>query len=106
MRNYIQPGVNLTLPAPADVTSGEVIVIGSLHGIAAADAASGVDFDLVTEGVFELPKVATDAFAVGDSAYYASATKLVTSTATGNTKIGVAVTAAPNPSGTVNVKLG
>jgi len=106
MKNYIQPGVNLTVPAPAAVVSGQVVVIGALHGIAAADAASGEDFDLVTEGVFELAKVSTESFAVGDPVYYASATKLVTSTVGSNTKIGLAVTAAPNPSGAVNVKLG
>ncbi|WKW52022.1 DUF2190 family protein [Rhodomicrobium lacus] len=106
MKNYIQPGVNLTIPAPADLLSGEVVVIGELVGIAATDAASGADLDIVTEGVFELPKVSANVFAVGDPVYYASATKLATSTVGTNTLIGVAVTAAPNPSGTVNVKLG
>jgi len=105
MKNYIQLGDNITVPAPAAVTSGSVVVIGSLYGVAAEDAASGVDVDVITRGVFELAKVSTDAFAVGDAVYFDAATKLVTATATGNTKIGVAVTAAPNPSGTVNVKL-
>jgi len=107
MKNFIQPGVNLTLPAPAAIVSGEVVVIGEIHGVAADDAESGADFDLVTEGVFDLPKVSTDAFAIGDSVYYDAAAKLVTSDdgEGGNALIGVAVTAAANPSGTVNVKL-
>jgi predicted RecA/RadA family phage recombinase len=107
MRNFIQPGVNLTLPAPAAIVSGEVIVIGELHGVAAGDAESGADFDLVTEGVYALDKVSTDVFAIGDYVFYDAAEKLVTSDDdTGaNALIGIAVTVAANPSGTVNVKL-
>ncbi len=107
MRNYIQPGVNLTLPAPAAVVSGEVVVIGDLHGVAAGDAAVGADLDLVTEGVFELPKVSTDLFSIGDPVYFDAAAKLVTADDDegDNALIGVAVTTAANPSGTVHVKL-
>ncbi|MCO7725791.1 DUF2190 family protein [Brucella intermedia] len=107
MKNFIQPGVNLTLPAPAAIVSGEVVVIGDLHGVAAGDAESGSDFDLVTEGVFDLPKVSTDAFAIGDSVYYDATAKLVTSDdgEGDNALIGVAVTTAASPSGAVNVKL-
>lgn len=105
MKNYVQKGENLTLPAPADVLSGEGVVIGSIFGVAAGDALSGADVDLVTEGVFELPKVSALAIAVGDKIYFDSATKLVNKTASGNTYVGVAVTAAANPSGFVNVRL-
>lgn len=105
MKNHVQAGINLTLPAPADVVSGELVVIGSIFGVAAGDALSGADVDVVTQGVFELPKVSALAIAIGDVVYYDSATKLVNKTSSGNTKIGVAVTAATNPSGAVNVRL-
>ncbi|MDP3409027.1 DUF2190 family protein [Bosea sp. (in: a-proteobacteria)] len=106
MKNYVQAGKNLTLPAPANVLSGDVVIIGSILGIAAGTAASGSDLDLVTEGVFKLPKVSALAIAIGDAVYWDSTNKLVTKTASGNTKLGVAVSVAANPSGTVNVKLG
>lgn len=106
MKNFVQHGVNLTLPAPADVLSGDVVIVGSLLGIAAGTAASGADLDIVTEGVFSLPKVSALAIAIGDTVYWDSTAKLVTKTSSGNTKLGVAVTAAANPSGSVNVKLG
>ena len=61
--------------------------------------------DVVTVGVFELPKVSTDVFAVGAAVYWDNNAKLMTSTTTSNTKIGVAVKAAANPSGSVNVRL-
>ena len=56
-------------------------------------------------GVFDLPKVSTDVFAVGAAVYWDNTAKLMTSTTSGNTKIGVAVVAAANPSGTVTVRL-
>lgn len=105
MQNYVQKGENLTIAAPYDVASGGGVKSGLIFGVAAGDALSGADVDLVTVGVFDLPKVSTDTFAVGAAVYWNDTTKLVTSTASGNTKIGVAVTAAANPSGTVNVRL-
>ncbi len=107
MKNFIQAGVNLTLPAPYAVVSGGGALIGKVFGIAAGDADNGADVDLVTTGVFELPKVSTDEFAVGAAAYWDDATKLVTADdAMGaNSRIGVAVTAAANPSASVQVRL-
>ncbi|MCC0063614.1 MAG: DUF2190 family protein [Defluviimonas sp.] len=105
MKSYIQKGDNITVSAAAAAASGEGVLVNKLFGIAAGDAAIGEDLDLVTVGVFDLPKVSTDAIAVGAFVYWDDANKLVTTTATGNTKIGVAVTAAANPSGNVNVRL-
>ena len=68
-------------------------------------ALTGTDADLDTVGVFNLPKVAALAIAIGDAVYWDNGTHLVTKTAGGNTKIGVAVTVAANPSATVDVRL-
>lgn len=105
MKNYVQKGENLTLAAPYDVTSGGGVKTGLIFGVAAGDALSGADVDLVTVGVFDLPKVSTDTFAVGAAVYWDNTAKLMTSTTSGNTKVGVAITAAGNPSGSVNVRL-
>lgn len=105
MRNYVQKGENITLPAPAAVSSGDPVLVGSLFGVAAGDAESGADLDLVTTGVFEMNKVSALAIAIGDKVYFDAATGLVNKTASGNTLIGVATSAAANPSGTVNVRL-
>lgn len=40
MRNYIQPGDNLTLNAPAAVISGQGVQIGDLFGVANGDAST------------------------------------------------------------------
>ena len=63
--NYIQPGDSLTIPAPAAVASGGVVIAGSIVGIAAGDAESGASVDVVTRGVFTLPKVGANAFTSG-----------------------------------------
>ena len=105
-KNYVQKGENLTLAAPADVLSGAGVVVGSIFGIAMGNALSGASVDLATTGVFTMAKVSALAIAVGDIVYFDNATKLVNKTSAGNTRIGLAVTAAANPSGTVQVRLG
>jgi predicted RecA/RadA family phage recombinase len=103
--NFVQPGETLTLAAPAAVDSGGGVLIGSIFGVAQGDAASGALVDIATEGVWTLPKVSALAISVGDVLYWDNTAKLVNKTASGNTRIGVAVTAAANPSGTVRVRL-
>lgn len=106
MKNYVQKGDNITIAAaPYAVTSGGGCLTGLIFGVAAGDAESGASVDLVTVGVFDLPKVAANVFAVGAAVYWDDTAKVVTSTTTDNTKIGVAVTAAPNPSASVAVRL-
>ncbi|WP_336966849.1 DUF2190 family protein [Brevundimonas aurantiaca] len=105
MRNFVQPGRTLTLPAPAAVKSGDGVLIGSIFGVANGDAAPGEAVDLDVEGVFTLPKVSALAIAPGDKVYWVATDKAVSKTASGNTLIGVATTAAANPSASVNVRL-
>lgn len=111
MKNFVQTGVNLTIAAPAApaapaaMTSGGVVIVGALRGIAAADATEGQPVDVVTEGVFALPKVAADAFAIGDTVFYDAAEKLVSATGAEPVRIGYAVEAAAAGSAQVNVKL-
>lgn len=105
MKNFIQPGHNITVAAPAAVQSGDGVLIGALFGVANADAASGADVVISTVGVFTLPKTTTDDIAVGAAVYWDAAEAEVTTTAAGNTLIGHAVAAAGNPSATVAVRL-
>lgn len=103
--NFIQRGDNLTIPAPATVTSGAPVIAGEIVGIALGDAASGASVDVATSGVFEIPKVAADDMALGDVIYWDDSAELATTTATDNTKLGVAVAAAGTGTGAVKVRL-
>ena len=105
MRNFIQVGDTLTIPAPAAVLSGGVVIAGEIKGIAAGHAASGAPVDVQTSGVFDLPKVAANTFALGAAVYWDATAGLATTTASGNTKLGVAVEAAAASTATVRIRL-
>lgn len=105
MKSFVQPGDIITIPAPAATSSGDVVVAGSIVGIAAGNAAEAAAVDLALTGVYELPKVSALAIGVGDKVYYDAGTKLVNKTSSGNTLLGVAVSIAANPSASVNVRL-
>ncbi|TAH67641.1 MAG: DUF2190 family protein [Rhodopseudomonas palustris] len=105
MKNYLQPGDAITVPAPADVTSGDLVVVGSLFGVAATDADNGADVVLNTSGVYTLPKTSAQAWTVGAKVYWDATNAVATSTASTNTLIGHAVAAADNPSATGVVRL-
>ncbi len=106
MKNFVQLGDVVTVPAPAAVTSGKIVVIGSLVGVAQKAAANGEDLPLLTEGVISYAKVSALAIAVGDKVYYDAANDVVNKTASGNTLVGVAVAVSANPSPTAKFKLG
>lgn len=60
MKNYIQEGRMITVAAPiGGVASGDGVVIGALFGVATKTAASGETVTLATDGVFDLPKLAS-----------------------------------------------
>jgi len=97
MKNYIQPGDTLPLTAPADVKSGEGVLIGKLFGVAAHAALKDEQVNLAREGVFALPKVEAQAWAEGVPLYWDAG--LVTSDSTGGkVKIGYSAGIAANPS--------
>jgi predicted RecA/RadA family phage recombinase len=107
MKTYIQPGHTLTLPAPAGgVLSGQGVLIGTLFGIAQYDAVEGAELEILTEGVVEIPKTSALQIDVGDRLFWDATNKVVNKTATAQICVGIAVSAAANPSGTVRMKLG
>jgi predicted RecA/RadA family phage recombinase len=106
MKNFIQAGAVLTLPAPAGgIKGGEVIIVNKIVGIANYDAAEGKDVETRCVGVFALPKAA-GAIAIGVAVYWDAAAKKVTTTATGNTPLGIAAKAAGANDTTVDVLIG
>lgn len=66
MRNEIQRGDIIDYTAAADITSGQVIVMGHTLGVAVTDIANGATGAVAIEGVFEVPKVAAAVFVVGE----------------------------------------
>ena len=99
MKNYVQPGATLTLTAPYAVTSGDGLLVGSIFGVAAGDAASGATVETALTGVFDLTKIGSQAWTVGAKVYWDDTNKRCTTVATDNTLIGVAVAAVAGGAG-------
>lgn len=105
--NFKQSGATLTLTPAADVAAGTGYLFGTaLFGIALTAVANGTSGSFATEGVWELPKTSALAISVGDRVYWDPTGKVVNKTTASQECIGVAVSAAGNPSATVWVKLG
>lgn len=94
MKNYIQDGDVVTLTAPYNVNSGAGLLVGSIFGVAANTALSGAPVEAAVEGVFDLVKTSGQAWAQGVRVYWDDSTKAVTTTASTNKLIGVALAAA------------
>ncbi|MFO1150997.1 MAG: DUF2190 family protein [Alsobacter sp.] len=97
MKNYVQPADVVTWVTTRDVTSGELIVVGNLVGVAALTTKSGEENELKRKGAFKLPKVSTEAWAFGDKIYWDGTAKNATKIPTNNTYIGTAIAPAANP---------
>jgi predicted RecA/RadA family phage recombinase len=107
VRNFVQPGETLEVTAPTGgVSSGDVVVIGALVGVAAADAAEGAPVNVQTCGVFDVPKTSAQAWAVGDRIYWNASTSKAENLPAAGLFMGLAVAAAANPSATGRVSLG
>ncbi len=106
MKSFVQHGNVLSFLAPYAVASGAPFKVGSFVAVAVtAAAATGAAVEGMTEGVFQLPKVSAQAWAVGDKVYWDDTAKLMTTVSTSNTLVGAATAAAVNPSTTGTVYL-
>lgn len=72
--NYVQEGVTIDYTAGATISSGDVVVIGSLIGVALADIANGSTGPVMLKGVFDLPKKTAAVIAVGEEVLWDSST--------------------------------
>lgn len=99
MQNYIQAGENLTLTMPYDRTAGQGVKVGQIFGVCTNGALSGAEDVVCTEGVYEITKVGTQAWTVGALVYWDNTNKRLTTSASGNVLVGVAVEAVGNGAG-------
>lgn len=113
MKNFVQPGDQLTVAAPYNVNGGQGVLIGQLFGVAFSDALNGASVDIATVGVFDMAKPSQAIFTVGAPVYFDTATLTVrsgndddsNSAGTNEVCIGVAVAAAGAGQTTVRVRL-
>lgn len=100
MQNFLNPGETVAVLAPRALTAGEGALVGALFGVANSAAASGAAVELSRRGVFTLAKTSAQAWTQGAKLYWDNSGFVATTTASGNTLIGVAMEIAANPSAT------
>ena len=108
MKNFRQKGDTVTVTAPANVVSGQGVLVGDLFGAALFDALSGAPVEIAVEGVIGLPK-AVGTINEGVRVFWDNTAGRVTTTATSNRCIGWMVTRGGSAAadGTrIDVKLG
>lgn len=88
MKNFVQEGDVIAVPAPYTLASGDGALVGSLFGIASHNAIAGASVELQIEGVVRLSTLATDTGAVGTKMYWDNTNRRATVTAAGNSLIG------------------
>lgn len=98
MKNFVQSGENLTVAAPANTDSGDLVLIGAaLLGVAADDAKNGADLTISAGGVYDFPAVAANNWGAGAKLYREATAGddlgKLTDVEAGNLLVGVAVQA-------------
>ena len=88
MKNLIQSGDTVPLPAPYAVNGGDGLQVGALFGVATSAAAAGASVETNLIGVYDLNALSADVGAAGTKAYWDNANRRVTVTAAGNALIG------------------
>ncbi len=102
--NYVQRGDALNYTAGADIQSGDFVLIGAIGGVAKTDIANGKSGAVHIKGVFSVAK-ASGAVTQGAKLYWNSSNSNLTTTASGNTFVGVAAEAAASGDASVKVLL-
>ena len=89
MKNYIQESRMITVAAPSGgLAASAGVVIGNLFGIAASTVLVGEQVAISTEGVYELPKLASAVIAAGARVSWDDTAKQINVPATGRFPVG------------------
>jgi predicted RecA/RadA family phage recombinase len=106
MKNFVKKGevIDFLNNTGAAIASGDFVIIGSLAGFAQTNIAIGEVGAVLLKGVFTAAKAA-GAITVGAKLYWVTADKNLSTTASGNTLVGVAHAAALTGDATVALQL-
>lgn len=93
MKNFLAVGDVIEITAGADIASGDGVVVGTIFGVAQNDIANGEKGPIKLTGVYELPKVGSQAWTEGAAVHWDAGNSRCTTVAAGNRLIGCAVVA-------------
>jgi len=91
--DFVRDAGRVQYTAASTISSGDVIDLGDVYGIALVDLASGETGTVQCDGVWDLYVATNDTITVGEKLYWSSAITGVTDTASAGTYIGIAVEA-------------
>ena len=94
MKTSFAPGHEIDFVAGATIASGDMVVAGSLVGVAANNYVSGDVGVMEIVGIHKLVKVASQVWTQGQPVYKSAAAQTVSNISTANTFIGYAAAAA------------
>jgi predicted RecA/RadA family phage recombinase len=83
MKTFVQNGDVVTVTAPANVSSGDGVLVGALFGIAAYDADMGAAVEMHRRGVYDVEKAPSQGWSQGDAVYWDSDNDRATTVDTG-----------------------
>jgi len=109
MKNKVQDkGAIIQVVAPYALSSGNGALVGTLFGVAEADALISASVNIDTEGVFDITKATggVNSFQPGDRVFWDNTNRNATPSSSGNKEIGIATAAALAAATTVRVRLG
>ncbi|MBB2269815.1 DUF2190 family protein, partial [Escherichia coli] len=64
-KNFVEEGKTVAIVASAAISSGDLVQVGDVFAVALTDIPQGETGDVLTEGVFMLPKLKTDDMKTG-----------------------------------------
>jgi len=107
MGSYRSAAENIPFVAGANLSSGDVLVVGDLVGVVVRDVLNGANGALCVEGLVDLPKTAGTgaAIAAGAKLYWDTVGLVVTTTAGSLKVVGYSTLATLDADTTVRVKL-
>jgi predicted RecA/RadA family phage recombinase len=104
MKNFVQPGNTIDTVLVAAANTGDVVIQGTIRGVAAVTGNIGDTVAVDVMGVFTLAKASATVFLQGDKVAWDGVNKVViVGTATGN--LGFTTAAAGAGATVVNVRL-
>lgn len=108
-KNQVQQGNYIDhTPSGVSITSGQLVQVGDLHGVAVTAIADGETGALCLEGVYTFPKLtgaAADATTLGGPVYFSAGSVSGSSSSGTRKQVGNALAVAAQAAATVVVRL-
>ncbi|WP_041272390.1 DUF2190 family protein [Desulfitobacterium hafniense] len=106
--SYVQRGeaIDYKNEGSAEIKANDVVTLGTRVGVAGCDIPVGATGSVHVLGVYDLPALNSEAFTVGQAAYWNSTDKVVTVTAGTNTPAGWVVQAKASAGTIARIKIG